>query len=220
MENASKALIMAGGVFIGILILGIIVFSYKQLTSIANDDHKRELIEQQKNYNAQWEKYNDNIYGTDMISLANQIVDYNKTQAENQGYSPISATITITKEVKSTETLEKANEVKKVISKVHLKQGDYTADEMYTFLQTIEKAIEDIKKVKIENKTIPSLASMRLSKLKSEYGEARAKDIQNETYAYQEIVDLYKEMKSKKFKATIVYDDVTGRVSTIKVEEK
>lgn len=219
MENASKALIMAGGVLIGILIIGLIVVSYRQLAGLANTEHQKEVVNQQKNYNAQWEKYNGTIYGTDVLSMVNQMEDYNKTQAENDGYAYITAKIAIKQEVKSTEVLSNSTEVKRIIPKVELKKNQYTAENMYTILKNIEEAIEKIKKIKIEGKTISSLASMRVSDLKNHYGDAKAEEIQKETLAYKEVVELYKEIKSKKFKASLKYDDITGRITEIQVEE-
>ena len=89
MENASKALLMAGGILIAILIIGALILMFNQLSDYQNAQSTNEKTSKLADFNSSFERYTDSsgIKGTDIISLANKIVDYNsienKTTAEN-----------------------------------------------------------------------------------------------------------------------------------------
>ena len=96
MENATKALEMAGSVLIGVLLLGCILFAYSQMSELKDTEHKSEVAEQAKDFNQDYEAYNrNNLYGSDMFSLANMIEDYNKKEADGKAYGKIEMKITL-----------------------------------------------------------------------------------------------------------------------------
>ena len=87
MENATKALEMAGSVLIGVLLLGCLLFAYTRMSELKDTEHKVEVSEQAKDFNQDYETYNrNNLYGTDLFSLANKIVDYNNKEADGKAY--------------------------------------------------------------------------------------------------------------------------------------
>lgn len=73
MENASKALIMAAGVLIGILILSLAVFLFVDFGSTSSQIYDEVEVRQLAQYNAQYTIYagRDNITIYDIITLAN-----------------------------------------------------------------------------------------------------------------------------------------------------
>ena len=90
MENATRALEMAGSVLIGVLILGCLVFAYTRMTELKDIEHKTEVTEQAGDFNKDYETYNrNNLYGSDLFSLANKIEDYNKQEADGKAYGRI-----------------------------------------------------------------------------------------------------------------------------------
>lgn len=96
MENATKALEMAGSVLIGVLILGCIVFAYSNLTSLKQDEQQSKRIEQATEFNKDYDVYNrNNLYGSDMFSLANQIENYNIKEADGKSYEKIEIKIIV-----------------------------------------------------------------------------------------------------------------------------
>ena len=96
MENATKALEMAGSVLIGVLLLGCILFAYSQMSELKDTEHKSEVAEQAKDFNQDYEAYNrNNLYGSDMFSLSNMIEDYNKKEADGKAYGKIEMKITL-----------------------------------------------------------------------------------------------------------------------------
>lgn len=79
MENATKALEMAGSLLIGVLLLGCLLFAYTRMSELKDTEHKVEVSQQAQDFNQDYETYNrNNLYGSDLFSLANQIEDYNK----------------------------------------------------------------------------------------------------------------------------------------------
>lgn len=90
MENATKALEMAGSILIGVLLLGCILFAYSKMSELKDTEHKVEVSEQAQDFNQDYEAYNrNNLYGTDLFSLANKIVDYNNKEADGKAYGRI-----------------------------------------------------------------------------------------------------------------------------------
>ena len=88
MENATKALEMAGSLLIGVLLLGCLLFAYTRMSELKDTEHKVEVSEQAKDFNQDYETYNrNNLYGSDLFSLANQIEDYNKKEADGKAIS-------------------------------------------------------------------------------------------------------------------------------------
>lgn len=97
MENAAKALQIAGGVLISLLIIGALVYGYQQLSTLEQTREDAEGIAQAADFNGNYEVYNrSGLYGSELLSLANKMEDYNIKQAEEQGYQEISMTVTLT----------------------------------------------------------------------------------------------------------------------------
>lgn len=76
MENVSKALIIAGSVLIGILILSLLVKSFTSVSLFQKaqltEEEQKELIA----FNEQYTKYlNQYVYGTEVISVINKTLD-------------------------------------------------------------------------------------------------------------------------------------------------
>ena len=99
MENASKALIMAGSILITLLVIGIVSLTYNRLSTVKQTESDVEESTKSGNYVKSFEQYNKTIYGSELLSLGNLQADYNIRQAELQGYTPISITVQITKAI-------------------------------------------------------------------------------------------------------------------------
>lgn len=83
MENASKALIMAGSVLIALMVVGALVLMFNNLSSYqkSTDENTKEV--QIIEFNNQYETYNrPEIRGTELYSLLNKVIDYNRRKSE------------------------------------------------------------------------------------------------------------------------------------------
>lgn len=97
MENASKALIIAGSVLMALLVISLLVFFYNNLQQWQKVDLSAEEQAQIVEYNKQYEVYARDLYGTDIFSLCNKIVDYKKreTDPEQKKYQEITIELKI-----------------------------------------------------------------------------------------------------------------------------
>ena len=80
MENASKALIIAGAILLAILIIGLGIFIYRQAANTVSDTGMDKLAIQQ--FNGQFENYiKDNVSGSTVRALKTIIDRNNSTDA-------------------------------------------------------------------------------------------------------------------------------------------
>ncbi len=84
MENASKALIMAGGILIGLVIFAMFVY---ELTTFAGNSRiydERVAKQQIEEFNSQFEKYtNQSLTAQDIVTINNYIIEWNKNNPED-----------------------------------------------------------------------------------------------------------------------------------------
>ena len=100
MENASKALLIAAGVLITMLIVMLLLFFKGKISEFYNEQDKIDDIENVAQFNKQFTNYErKKVYGYELISLANMVEDYNKRHSAAEGaqndekYNPITLTI-------------------------------------------------------------------------------------------------------------------------------
>ena len=82
MENASKALMMAAGVLIGIMILSLAVYLFASFGSASAEAHKQNAENQIAEFNAQFTTYQ---YRTD-VTIHDVITVANLARSNNQTY--------------------------------------------------------------------------------------------------------------------------------------
>lgn len=81
MEHANKAIIMAFGMLVAVMILGTIVWVFTKLKVLPMQDDDADTIEQRRLFNQEYEVYDKKImYGVDIISVLN------KAQSNNEKY--------------------------------------------------------------------------------------------------------------------------------------
>ena len=79
MENASKALLMAGGILIALLVISALILMFNQIGDYGKSQEEMKRNSQLVEFNKDFERYLDDkgITGADVISLINKVVDYN-----------------------------------------------------------------------------------------------------------------------------------------------
>lgn len=78
MENASKALIMAGGVLLAMLVVSLVIYAWNIFSNYYKYQDSLENIDDVAKFNMQFANYDrDDVAGYDLISLANKVADYN-----------------------------------------------------------------------------------------------------------------------------------------------
>lgn len=106
MENASKALVMAAGVLISVIIISTLLYAASYWGIIPQAKDESDKVKQLAQYNMQFESYNRQlIYGADLISLLNKAIDNNdKYNAGEEDLSYINIVFTLNTDVEYTKT--------------------------------------------------------------------------------------------------------------------
>ena len=83
MENASKALLMAAGVLIALIIIGALLLMFNNLSNYQETNTQNTRESQIVEFNKQFETYNrKDVRGSDLYSLLNKVVDYNRRKSD------------------------------------------------------------------------------------------------------------------------------------------
>lgn len=209
MENASKALIIAGSVLIAILVISLLVVFYNNIKEFQNANHQVDILEQISEFNKQYDVYyRDNLFGSDILSIANKVVDYNIRESNTEGYSRIETSVKF-------KTGISPNGEKLIDSK-----KKYNAQELNKISQNLEKKVTDIGKEKYAGKTISALSGMRDNQLEELIGKDKLQEVKAKNRSYLQYKSALTELKSKNFKATeFKYDKGTARISLMQFEE-
>lgn len=86
MENASKALLIAGGILIAMIVISIFIMGYSNITQLAQTEVDAELKQQIDDYNKPYLAFNKNtMYGIDVISALNLAISNNKLNKVSLG---------------------------------------------------------------------------------------------------------------------------------------
>ena len=79
MENASKALEIAAGVLLGVLIMSLIAYFLTNLGSWPEQEDSQKEMEQTAKFNLEYEVYDKKgMYGTDVISCMSKAINNNE----------------------------------------------------------------------------------------------------------------------------------------------
>lgn len=112
MENVTKALLIAAGVLVAIIILSLLVIGYNQISKYYQERSNTIDIKQMVELNKKFNNYEGReIRGNEMLSVINLVVDYNEwvKQNSNQGYKEIVLNISF-KNVQSYTSNQKYDE--------------------------------------------------------------------------------------------------------------
>ena len=100
MENSAKALLMAGGVLITMLIVVLLFYFKGRITEFYDEQKQIDDIANVAEFNKQFTNYErQKVYGYEIISLSNMVEDYNTRHSGAEGaqndekYTPISLTV-------------------------------------------------------------------------------------------------------------------------------
>lgn len=219
MENASRALVIAGGVLLSLIIIGVVMFAYRGITSLQKEKDISLSNEQVSKINEQIEKYTKKsvIYGSEVLSICNAIEDYSRKYPE--GYPKITAIIKIKADGKDNDIKEcfkdeydgiqslkndynEAIRIRDVNGKTTISNGK-TIEELYNFLET---------------------GGENGDKLNSYFELYGLNDSPTTTLILLKRYELYKgyinTFREKRFKASVEYSNTTGIIKKIEIQPK
>ena len=212
MENMTKALEIAASVLIGVLILSLLVFGYNQIREQKDIEQKNERASQLSKFNINFESYaKDTVYGSEILSLANEVINYNERKAVD-GYQQIEL------EVKMSTG---------VLNGQYLVAGTYSATSLD---QQYKKLVKKIKEADITvfGKSISYWSKLsdketeKTVKARSDFSESEYTKLKTNRATYKKYVEEQTDFARKTFK----YDDVTeydsgnGRIIKIMFKDK
>ena len=100
MENASKALLMAGGMLIAGLLIALIVYAWSTFSEYQTSKDELKNIENTAKFNEQFANYDrEDVLGYEILSLLNKVIDYNERMTvdtkvgNDEGYKRVKITI-------------------------------------------------------------------------------------------------------------------------------
>lgn len=227
MENASKALIMAGAVLIALMVIALLVFFFNNIRDLQKTNLTSEEAQQAAEFNKQFDVYARDVYGSELLSLANKVVDYNKRESGNKGYTPIKLNVEIDNDITLDSTgkyfqkkqytiggeknenpldeeIKKINEILNKYSSREPKDGNLYKNSKTNWSRTISQL------AKIRTGEWVSLLGLDKDKDKD---EDKINEISTKITIYNQYKNLESEIKQKEFRYVIFdYDENTGRI--------
>lgn len=231
MENASKALIIAGSILVSMIIISLLVLFFNNLRDNMAAQQKEEDIMQAAEFNKQFDSYERDVYGSELLSLANKVYDYNTRESDEKGYSEVTVTI-------------KLNGEKLDLSKKYFKNSTYTVKKINQLKDELDKIKEDLKvysdrteskgyiffnKNKKWSRTIAQLSNMRTTDwiagleldLNNTNDRQKYDEINDKISTYNQYKNIESQLKQSEFKLTgSDYDKYTGRITKLEYELK
>ena len=235
MENASKALIMAGSILMAILVISLLVYGYNSLsrveqtkTNVEDNSKISEFMLKFEQFNRSEKDQDNPLYGSELLSLANLQEDYNTKEANvNSGYQKIDITVVISTGVTGSE---------------YFKAGTYKIEQITRQKDQIEKQIANYEKPvgRYNNRSVKYYSQKTYREIAIDFGMSPPSDMPDydipanylesnsttskllqEIQEYTNLKTEYNEFKTgKKFYCTEVkYDDYNGRITDMRFEE-
>lgn len=227
MENASKALLIAAEVLIGLILLTLIAYGHNQISNYYATREQNKEIEQMIDFNKEYIPYNrDDVRGTDIISLVNKILDFNTLEED-----PITIDITISTSNKANEfyyKMEKPNDADKVLIDInrvyasHPSSGQRDIQTMFNSAIDLEKDYTQGRATKLaanmstlmgENSRKDPLELLKELKINNAT-EADLPGIRNDILKYYQ----YNQFKRAHFNCTNLEYTDEGRVNSFSFE--
>lgn len=204
MENATRALTIAGGVLIAIMVIGALLFMFQSSQSFLSQDEELKKIQQITKFNREYESYEKKLLrGTEVISVINKAIANNQKYEKDDEIYDIDVQFELLTAINKT-TVKFVNGEKKVTKETQ----EFGAAKVYR--------IKDNKSSDRVNEEIKEFIRIGSEQGKEGYTTIEYKDERNYTIEYNGFTDF----KRKIFKCTeIGYNSITGRVNLIKFEE-
>lgn len=150
MENVSKALIIAGGVLIALLVISLVILMVNSISDYQNSNADATREQQIADFNNEYTAYErTNIRGSELLSLLNKVIDYNERKAEvagtteNEGNAIAFKPITITVNIPNINLLANPDNKNVLFKSTQYKITKNAQDDKLKQILTTAKGYED-----------------------------------------------------------------------------
>lgn len=207
MENATQALRIAAGVLFAMLILGLLVAFYNNMSELKRYEESQKAEEQVADFNKQYDVYVRTLYGSELLSLVNKADDYNKTETYD-GYQRLEVTVIFKNNIGGFK-----------------KNTTYNISTITSIMKTLESNIQSYGNKTYSGKTISQLALMRTNELEDFFkvkkiNSTKITEIQGNIKNYTSYKSDEVTIKSKKYEfKNVEYDNTTGRITKLSYKE-
>ncbi|MBE5819694.1 MAG: hypothetical protein E7310_02580 [Clostridiales bacterium] len=212
MENASKALLMAGGILLAILLLSVGVLAYSKIQTLKTTEAEMAKNDQIKAFNAEYESYNRKLLrGIDVISVVNKAINNNQMQGAINT-DPYYVNIEIDLSSKFSQTVEEIDMSEPIYKKRNLSSEDALAQGINV------KSIQG----KISIGTINELGDIKMNEYIIDFFNNASSD-EKEDPIHNKIYIIHsglKSFKSEVFTCTKVEYNSDGRVYQMTFKQK
>lgn len=201
MENATKALVMAGSVLIAVIIIALLYSFLSTLSANAEQEDLALLVEQTEKFNKEYEAFERKLMrGTDLITVINKAIANNDRYEDQDHIYDIDV------------QFELLSDITKVVVTVKNGEIDSTSREQVVF--NSQKSYSVIKnRALLEEFMLEGLQPTTDSYILVNYDGPDDKD-------YEKVYDNFTVFKRKFFSCVgIEYSPETGRVNMLKFRE-
>lgn len=209
MENAAKALSIAGGVLIAVMLAVLVYYVFTHWGDSQRANQEDIEIQKVEDFNESYLSYEKVLYGSELLGLVNKMSDYNiSDDVKYSGYSTMNLSMTITD--RTTGNL--------------FSNGTYSLSSITNAINTVmNKTVNSSKyKGKISDSQWEYLAKSSTStKFNDLCTELKIPSSINRDQLKSDAAEYYKyvQFKRKKFKHTGTDFSSDGRVSKMSFEE-
>lgn len=212
MENATKALLIAAGVLLGLMIISVCIFMYSQISAYYESKAANRINAELATFNSQYLVYQkNNLRGSDLLSLINRILDFNISKGDED--TEIEISIKIGNSTKAKEIYYQPDNYS--VKLINIGQI-YTEDNIGNVLDEVNRIERKYTKEKVEKLT---------SKIDAYFTSAESKQnllnslkitnaVDNDILKYYQ----YQQFKRARFNCKIVQYTETKRVQKFEVE--
>lgn len=208
MENASKALMMAGTVLIALMVISALVFMYRDLTSEKRQESENQKVEETAEFNKSFESYEKDLKGTQMFSIANKIIDYNEKYAGKDGYEEITLTV----------HTDRGNKNAQYYADLQA-NVDKMINEKYKSSSNLEALYEARNNETSTDEKTRTQAEQTIKELQKELGDKYNAAYQNVRKDWNQY-SKYKDLKTKTYKSDGITYYSNGRIKTMIYTQK
>lgn len=227
MDNASKALLMAGGVLIALLVITLAVFVFNQMSDYQKSQSDLVEVEQLADFNEQFTQYvRNDLNGIDLVTLANKVVNFNQKDS-GAGEINYDQDITLIINMENYQQKYVGNLFDKSTYTVENKNSDFfTIISKYTELETkytlktitaLSSNIESLKSYYINNDTINGKSVSDVTGRKVVAGsdlETLENKLKNKDFSDIERYSEYSEFKTAEFEG-LQPEYINGQISKL-----
>lgn len=87
MDNATKAILISGGILLALLTLSLLTVMFKNIGVMSESQEQKAVTQDLQEWNAEWEAYNKKImYGSDVITVYNKAEELKSEYPNDSSY--------------------------------------------------------------------------------------------------------------------------------------